>query len=64
MILHEDTGTLWFNFYELNPSNVKYDYLASCEIKVFEESVDHEINYQVHLYFNLIRLGHSYMYYS
>ena len=35
MILHEDTGTLRFQLYESTPSNVKYDYLASCEIKVF-----------------------------
>ncbi|XP_004138346.1 uncharacterized protein LOC101204113 isoform X1 [Cucumis sativus] len=34
MILHEDTGTLRFNLYESNPSNVKYDYLASCEVKM------------------------------
>lgn len=34
MILHEDTGTLRFNLYESNPCNVKYDYLASCEVKV------------------------------
>ena len=34
MILHEDTGTLRFNLYESNPSHVKYDYLASCEVKV------------------------------
>ncbi|RVX14123.1 Multiple C2 and transmembrane domain-containing protein 1 [Vitis vinifera] len=34
MILHEDTGTLRFQLYESTPSNVKYDYLASCEIKM------------------------------
>ncbi|XP_023531065.1 extended synaptotagmin-3-like isoform X2 [Cucurbita pepo subsp. pepo] len=34
MILHEDTGTLRFNLYESNPSHVKYDYLASCEVKM------------------------------
>ncbi|XP_034673142.1 synaptotagmin-5 isoform X2 [Vitis riparia] len=34
MILHEDTGTLRFHLYESTPSNVKYDYLASCEIKM------------------------------
>ncbi|KAG6589542.1 Synaptotagmin-5, partial [Cucurbita argyrosperma subsp. sororia] len=34
MILHEDTGTLRFNLYESNPSLVKYDYLASCEVKM------------------------------
>ncbi|XP_023002192.1 synaptotagmin-5-like isoform X1 [Cucurbita maxima] len=34
MILHEDTGTLRFNLYESNPNHVKYDYLASCEVKM------------------------------
>lgn len=34
MILHEDTGTLRFHLYEYNPSHVKHDYLASCEVKV------------------------------
>lgn len=34
MISHEDTGTLRFNVYESNPSHVKYDHLASCEVKV------------------------------
>ena len=38
MILHEDTGTLRFNLYESNPSNVKYDYLASCEVKVLSRT--------------------------
>lgn len=36
MVLHEDTGTLRFHLYESTPSNVKYDYLASCEIKVLQ----------------------------
>ncbi|XP_048445693.1 synaptotagmin-2 isoform X1 [Pyrus x bretschneideri] len=34
MVLHEDTGNLRFHLYECTPNNVKYDYLASCEIKV------------------------------
>lgn len=34
MVLHEDTGVLRFHLYECIPSSVKYDYLASCEIKV------------------------------
>ncbi|XP_010265120.1 PREDICTED: synaptotagmin-5 [Nelumbo nucifera] len=34
MVLHEDTGTLRFHLYECTPSSVKYDYLASCEIKM------------------------------
>ena len=34
MVLHDETGTLRFNLYESTASNVKYDFLASCEIKV------------------------------
>ncbi|XP_042964292.1 synaptotagmin-5-like isoform X2 [Carya illinoinensis] len=34
MVLHEQTGTIRFHLYECTPSNVKYDYLASCEIKI------------------------------
>ncbi|KAL5544784.1 hypothetical protein UlMin_008568 [Ulmus minor] len=34
MVLHEEVGSLRFHLYESTPSNVKYDYLASCEIKV------------------------------
>lgn len=34
MVLHEEAGTLRFNLYECTPNNVKYDYLASCEVKV------------------------------
>ncbi|XP_057952419.1 synaptotagmin-5 [Malania oleifera] len=34
MVLHEDTGTLRFHLYECTPGSVKYDYLASCEIKM------------------------------
>lgn len=34
MVLHEDTGVIRFHLYECTPSNVKYDYLATCEIKV------------------------------
>ncbi|KAF8022532.1 hypothetical protein BT93_F0141 [Corymbia citriodora subsp. variegata] len=34
MVLHENAGTLHFHLYECTPNSVKYDYLASCEIKV------------------------------
>lgn len=34
MVLHDEMGTLRFNLYESTPSNVKYDFLASCEIKL------------------------------
>ncbi|XP_027359435.1 synaptotagmin-5 isoform X2 [Abrus precatorius] len=34
MVLHDNTGTIRFNLYECRPSNVKCDYLASCEIKM------------------------------
>jgi hypothetical protein len=34
MVLHEESGTIRFHLYESTPNNVKYDYLASCEIKV------------------------------
>ncbi|XP_043812421.1 synaptotagmin-5 isoform X4 [Manihot esculenta] len=34
MILHEETGILRFHLYNSNPSSVKCDYLASCEIKM------------------------------
>lgn len=34
MVLHEETGTIKLHLYESTPSNVKYDYLAQCEIKV------------------------------
>lgn len=34
MILHDNTGTLKFNLYENNPASVRYDSLASCEVKV------------------------------
>ncbi|XP_062117124.1 synaptotagmin-5 [Humulus lupulus] len=34
MVLHEEYGTLRFHLYECTPGNVKYDYLASCEIKL------------------------------
>lgn len=36
MALHEDTGNLRFNLYNCSPSSVKFDYMASCEIKVCE----------------------------
>ncbi|XP_044477465.1 uncharacterized protein LOC123204727 isoform X2 [Mangifera indica] len=34
MVLHEETGIIRFHLYEFTPYNVKYDYLASCEVKV------------------------------
>ncbi|KAK7358279.1 hypothetical protein VNO77_00206 [Canavalia gladiata] len=34
MVLHDNTGIVRFNLYECPPSGVKYDYLASCEIKL------------------------------
>lgn len=34
MILHDNTGTLKFSLYENNPGSVRYDILASCEVKV------------------------------
>ncbi|KAE8124923.1 hypothetical protein FH972_019762 [Carpinus fangiana] len=34
MVLHEESGTIRFHLYESTPNNVKYDYLASCEIKM------------------------------
>ena len=34
MVLHENTGILKLHLYEQGSSNVKYDYLASCEIKM------------------------------
>ena len=34
MVLHEETGIIRFHLYESTPNSVKYDYLASCEIKV------------------------------
>lgn len=34
MVLHEETGTLRLHLYNCPPGSVKYDYLASCEIKV------------------------------
>ncbi|GKV39430.1 hypothetical protein SLEP1_g47195 [Rubroshorea leprosula] len=34
MVLHENTGIVRFHLYERTPSGVKYDYLASCEIKI------------------------------
>ncbi|CAI0400950.1 unnamed protein product [Linum tenue] len=34
MVLHEETGMLRFNLCNCNPGSVKYDYLASCEIKM------------------------------
>lgn len=37
MILHDNTGTLKFNLYENNPGSVRYDSLASCEVKVINE---------------------------
>ena len=34
MVLHENAGILKLHLYEQGSRNVKYDYLASCEIKV------------------------------
>ncbi|KAJ7975131.1 putative Synaptotagmin [Quillaja saponaria] len=34
MVLHDNTGILRFNLYEYIPNSVKYNYLASCEIKM------------------------------
>ncbi|XVF50585.1 hypothetical protein PTKIN_Ptkin04bG0113300 [Pterospermum kingtungense] len=34
MVLHDNTGTVRFHLYECTPGSVKYDYLASCEIKM------------------------------
>ncbi|XP_027340284.1 synaptotagmin-4-like isoform X2 [Abrus precatorius] len=34
MVLHDNTGIVRFNLYESPPSGVKFDYLASCEIKM------------------------------
>ncbi|XVF09593.1 hypothetical protein REPUB_Repub07fG0107300 [Reevesia pubescens] len=34
MVLHDNTGTVRFHLYERTPGSVKYDYLASCEIKM------------------------------
>lgn len=34
MVLHEEVGNIRFHLYECNPGSIKYDYLASCEIKV------------------------------
>ena len=34
MVLHENVGILKLHLYEQGSSNVKYDYLATCEIKV------------------------------
>lgn len=35
MVLHDDAGILKFNLYECCHDSVNYDYLATCEIKVF-----------------------------
>lgn len=37
MVLHEDVGNLRFSLYECIPNSVKYDYVASCEIKVINK---------------------------
>lgn len=34
MVLHEETGSIRFHLYDSTPNSVKYDYLASCEIKM------------------------------
>ncbi|GAB2225393.1 hypothetical protein Droror1_Dr00006185 [Drosera rotundifolia] len=33
MVLHDDAGILKFNLYECSPGSVKFDFLASCEVK-------------------------------
>lgn len=35
MLLHEDTGTLRFNLYQCTQSTLNYQFLSSCEVKVF-----------------------------
>lgn len=35
MVLHDNAGVLRFHLYECSPGNVKFDLLATCEIKVF-----------------------------
>ncbi|CAN6584906.1 unnamed protein product [Malus baccata var. baccata] len=47
MVLHDETGNLRFNLYECTPDNVKYDYLASCEIKVKYVEDDSTIYYAI-----------------
>ncbi|GLU13003.1 hypothetical protein SLE2022_296530 [Rubroshorea leprosula] len=34
MVLHENTGIIHFHLYECTPNGVKYNYMASCEIKI------------------------------
>ncbi|KAI9173502.1 hypothetical protein LWI28_002309 [Acer negundo] len=34
MVLHEEVGVLRFHLYACTPGSMKYDYLASCEIKM------------------------------
>lgn len=36
MVMHDDAGILKFHLYEWSLDSVKYDYLASCEIKVIK----------------------------
>ncbi|XP_021292106.1 synaptotagmin-5 isoform X2 [Herrania umbratica] len=43
MVLHDNTGTVRFHLYERTPGSVKYDYLASCEIKMKYVSDDSTI---------------------
>lgn len=35
MLLHDDTGTLRFSLYQSTPNSVNYQFLSSCEVKVF-----------------------------
>lgn len=34
MVLHDDVGILRFHLYECSPGSVKFDHLATCEIKI------------------------------
>ncbi|OMO87138.1 C2 calcium-dependent membrane targeting [Corchorus capsularis] len=34
MVLHDSAGAVRFHLYERTPGSVKYDYLASCEVKI------------------------------
>ncbi|XP_044466420.1 uncharacterized protein LOC123196445 isoform X2 [Mangifera indica] len=40
MVLHEETGIIRFHLYEFTLNSVKYDYLASCEVKVKYDADD------------------------
>ncbi|XVE58781.1 hypothetical protein DITRI_Ditri04bG0196800 [Diplodiscus trichospermus] len=40
MVLHDNTGIVRFHLYKRTPGSVKYDYLASCEIKMRYDTDD------------------------